>query len=101
MELPLEIGPLIERIVAELGAVRGRLWLYGDWTRGRAAPEAAVGVALEAESPLPLPEYADLKRRVEALSERPRIEFVDLRRVRPALREAILRHGRVIHEWPG
>jgi predicted nucleotidyltransferase len=100
MELPLEIGPLLERVVAELAPVAGRVWLYGDWVRGKAAPEAAVGIALEADRPLPLREYLALKRRIEALSESPRIEFLDLRRVRPALREAVLRQGRVIHETP-
>ena len=101
LELPLEIGPLLERVVAELAPVPGRVWLYGDWTRGRAEPEVAVGIALESDRPLPLPEFVALKARIESLSERPRIEFVDLRRVRPALHEAILRQGRVIHETIG
>lgn len=101
MRLPLEIGPLLERILAELEDMPGRVWLYGDWVCGEADPSAAVGIALESRRPLPLPEYVALKRRIEALSRRPRIEFTDLQRARPALCEAILAQGRVIHEGTG
>jgi len=92
------IPPAIETLITELsGRNIARILLFGSRARGDNAPRADVDLAIDA------PDLSDEEwQRIEELAEEAdtlyKIDCVRLQKVPDALKENILRDGKVLYE---
>jgi len=89
----LELARSVARIVREELGPGTRLWLFGSWARGVAAPRSDLDVAFECGGPTDIVAKLDAQERVEHLPTLRSIDLVDLEHSGDHIRSAVLREG--------
>lgn len=95
-----EIRAMIAGVMREYTPrLRGhKILLFGSRAAGTARPRSDFDIGVIGEHPLPLRDFYEIEDRLDALPTLYRIDWVDLNRAAPSLRQRALDHAEVIHE---
>ncbi|GAB6066968.1 hypothetical protein JCM13664_02860 [Methylothermus subterraneus] len=81
------------------GRLRGyRILLFGSRATGRARERSDFDLGVIGDRPLPLTDFYAIEEDIEQLPTLYRIDWVDLNRASPILKEEALKEGKVIYE---
>lgn len=89
----LELARSVARIVREELGIQTRVWLFGSWAKGTAAPRSDLDVAFEANADVDPRARLRIDDRLEALPTLRKIDLVNLEQVGEPFRTRVLSAG--------
>ena len=75
-----------------------RVVLFGSRASGRARPRSDFDIGVIEDQPLPIRDFYEIEDRLEDLPTLYRIDWVDLNKAAPSLRQRALDHAVLIYE---
>ncbi len=86
-------------LAAESEALRGhRVLLFGSRARGSADERSDFDLAVDGGEPLDLKTFCRIEEALDALPTLYRVDWVDLNRASPKVRESARKEGKVLYE---
>ena len=82
-----QVAGIVRRV---LGDPAYRVFLFGSWVAGEAAPRSDIDVGIEGPTPVPPAAMVTIRDACETLSTLRGVDLVDLARVAPGFREGLV-----------
>jgi predicted nucleotidyltransferase len=82
-----QVAEIVRRV---LGDPAYRVYLFGSWVAGEAAPRSDIDIGIEGPAPVPPAALVSIRDACEALPTLRAVDLVDLARVTPDFREGLV-----------
>jgi predicted nucleotidyltransferase len=82
-----QVARIVRRVV---GDPTYRVFLFGSWAAGDAAPRSDIDIGIEGPAPVPPATMVAIRDACEALSTLRSVDLVDLTRVAPGFRRGLV-----------
>jgi predicted nucleotidyltransferase len=82
-----QVAWIVRRV---LGDPEYRVFLFGSWVAGEAAPRSDIDIGIDGPAPVPAAAMVTIRDACESLSTLRGVDLVDLARVPPGFREGLV-----------